>query len=162
MSAEKSGRQLAVVASDVELNRVASILPPPLSDRLQGRQKRRLGDYFGLVNFGVNLTRLVPGSLSALLHSHDKQDEFIFVLEGYPTLVTTEGSVVLKPGMCAGFRSGSGLAHQLRNDTESEVLYLEVGDRAPNDQASYPDEDLVGYFTQSGWIFTHKDGSPYR
>lgn len=161
MNAGVSDLRLAAVATDVEPNRVASILPPPLSNRLQGRQKRRLGDFFGLVNFGVNLTRLEPGSISALLHSHERQDEFIFVLEGNPTLVTTEGSVVLKPRMCAGFRSGSGLAHQLRNDTDQPVWYLEVGDRAPHDQANYPEDDLVGYFTSSGWTFTHKDGSSF-
>jgi uncharacterized cupin superfamily protein len=48
------------------------------------RQKRLLGDLFGLTNFGVNLTRLTPGGESALLHRHrhNKQDEFIYVLEG--------------------------------------------------------------------------------
>jgi uncharacterized cupin superfamily protein len=38
------------------------------------REKRQLGDQFGLKNFGVNLTRLFPGGESALLHRHSKQD----------------------------------------------------------------------------------------
>ena len=32
------------------------------------RQKRQLGDLFGLRNFGVNLTRIAPGGASALRH----------------------------------------------------------------------------------------------
>ena len=37
---------------------------------------------FGLTNFGVNLTRLTPHSVSSLRHAHTKQDEFIYILEG--------------------------------------------------------------------------------
>ena len=33
---------------------------------MAGREKRPLGDLFGLTNFGVKLTRLAPGALSAL------------------------------------------------------------------------------------------------
>jgi uncharacterized cupin superfamily protein len=50
-------------------------------------QINSLGNEFGLQNFGVNLTQLEPGSVAALLHSHTKQDEFIYVLEGAPTLI---------------------------------------------------------------------------
>ena len=39
-----------------------------------GRDKRMLGDLFGLTNFGVNLTRLAPDGHSALRHAHGKQD----------------------------------------------------------------------------------------
>ncbi len=78
---------------------------------MAGRQKRPLGDLFGLVNFGVNLTRLVPGGVSALRHAHSRQDEFVYVLEGRPTLHTDDGRTELVPGMCASFESGTGNAH---------------------------------------------------
>ena len=71
------------------------------------REKRALGDLFGLKNFGVNLTRLLPGGESALLHQHSKQDEFIYILTGEPTLVTDAGVAALRPGMCAGFIRGA-------------------------------------------------------
>ena len=76
-----------------------------------GRGKRALGELFGLTNFGVNLTRLAPGGQSALRHAHGKQDEFVYILEGEPTLVTNAGETPLKPGMCAGFKAGTGDAH---------------------------------------------------
>jgi uncharacterized cupin superfamily protein len=44
--------------------------PEPFASRVAGRVRRPLGDLFGLTNFGVNLTRLPPGGLSALRHTH--------------------------------------------------------------------------------------------
>ena len=66
---------------------------------MEGREKRALRDVFGLRHFGVNLTRLAPGAASALRHAHATQDEFVYVLEGEPTLVTDGGEVPLRPGM---------------------------------------------------------------
>jgi uncharacterized cupin superfamily protein len=128
---------------------------------LAGREKRPLGEHFGLARFGVNLTRLAPGAISALRHAHARQDEFIYVLAGTPTLVTDAGETVLEPGMCAGFAAGSGDAHQLINRSGADVLYLEVGDRTPGDRVSYPDDDLTAELTGAGWRFTHKDGTAY-
>jgi uncharacterized cupin superfamily protein len=125
------------------------------------RQKRPLGDLFGLANFGVNLTRLAPGGESALRHAHVKQDEFVYVLEGQPTLVTDAGRERLGPGMCAGFKAGTGDAHHLVNETEEDVVYLEVGDRTPGDGAAYPDDDLSVVMVDGRWRFSHKDGRPY-
>jgi uncharacterized cupin superfamily protein len=125
------------------------------------REKRPLGDIFGLSNFGVNLTELAPGGESALLHCHSRQDEFVYILEGEPTLVTDRGEVVLFPGMCAGFPA-QGIAHQLVNRTDRTVVYLEIGDRTPGDEGSYPRDDLKATLEPSGvWRFTHKDGTPY-
>lgn len=35
-----------------------TIYPEPLASLVKGRQKRKLGEYFGLTHFGVNLTHL--------------------------------------------------------------------------------------------------------
>ena len=126
-----------------------------------GRQKHPLGDLFGLSNFGVNLTRLAPKAVSALRHAHSKQDEFIYILQGRPTLCTDEGRIELAPGMCAGFKAGTGNGHHLVNDSSQEVVYLEIGDRTPGDEGSYPDDDLKAVSVKGGWQFTRKDGTPY-
>jgi uncharacterized cupin superfamily protein len=129
---------------------------------MKGREKRPLGDLFGLQNFGVNLTRLAPGAMSALRHAHTRQDEFVYILEGHPTLVTESGDMRLEPGMCAGFRAGSADAHHLHNRTAAEVLYLEIGDRTAGDAASYPDDDLQAVLGTDGkWRYTRKDGTAY-
>ena len=54
--------------------------------------------------FGVNHTRLAPGGQSALHHRHSKQDEFIYVLEGEPTLVSDAGETQLRAGHVRGLR----------------------------------------------------------
>jgi uncharacterized cupin superfamily protein len=132
-----------------------------LGERLVGREKRALGDAFGLTNFGVNLTRLAPGAVSALRHAHSRQDELIYILAGSPTLRTNEGSVRLASGMCAGFKAGTGNASQLLNETGEDVLVLEIGDRSSGDEVTYPDDDLFATFADGQWRFFHQDGTPY-
>ncbi|MBT4908008.1 MAG: cupin domain-containing protein [Rhodospirillaceae bacterium] len=159
---EDDGKQVAVVARDVPVRTRPSVYPEPFASRMAGRSKRQLGDVFELANFGVNLTELAPGSESALLHRHSRQDEFIYILEGNPTLVTESGEIAMAPGMCAGFPAG-GRAHQLQNRSDSRTLYLEVGDRTAADTADYPNDDIRAELDASGqWVFTHKDGRPYR
>lgn len=155
-------RPLAIMASDVPPRNKPSVYPEPFFSRMAGREKRPLGDLFGLKNFGVNLTRLAPGGESSILHRHSKQDEFIYILDGRPTLVTEDTETLLWPGMCSGFPA-NGVAHQLINRTDVDVVYLEVGDRTPGDEGSYPRDDLKAVLGADGkWIFTHKDGQPYK
>jgi uncharacterized cupin superfamily protein len=153
---------VAVVAADAPPRTKATNYPQPFALRMVGRRKQPLGDLFGLTNFGVNLTRLAPGAESALRHAHTKQDEFIYVLQGHPTLRTDDGRTRLSPGMCAGFKAGTGNGHHLINETGEDVVYLEVGDRTPGDEGSYPDDDLKALMVDGKWTFAHKDGSPYR
>jgi uncharacterized cupin superfamily protein len=154
-------KPLALLAKDMPPRRKPSNYPEPFFSRMAKREKRPLGDTFGLKNFGVNLTKLAPGGESALLHRHSRQDEMVYILEGEPTLVTDQGEMQLRPGMCAGFPAG-GVAHQLVNRTDKDVLYLEIGDRTPGDEGSYPHDDIQAALGPDGkWIFTHKDGRPY-
>jgi uncharacterized cupin superfamily protein len=99
--------------------------------------------------------------LSALRHAHSKQDEFVYILQGRPTLQTDAGKVELAPGMCAGSKAGSGDAHRLVNETSEDVVYLEVGDRTPGDTVTYPDDDVRADFVDDKWRYVHKDGTPY-
>ena len=152
---------VAIHANKAKPRTRASNYPEPFASRMAGREKRPLGAVFGLANFGVNHTRLAPGSVSALRHAHSRQDELVYILEGRPTLVTEAGRMVLEPGMCAGFRAGTGDGHQLVNESEGDVVFLEVGDRTPGDEVSYPDDDLRAERVDDGWRFTRKDGTPY-
>ena len=152
---------IALKAAEAALRSKPSAYPEPFASRMAGREKRPLGDLFGLTNFGVNLTRLAPNAASALRHAHSKQDEFIYILQGQPTLHTDEGRTRLSPGMCAGFKAGTGNAHHLINDTTEDVVYLEIGDRTPGDEGSYPDDDLKALLVEGRWKFVHKDGTPY-
>ncbi|MEL6752133.1 MAG: cupin domain-containing protein [Pseudomonadota bacterium] len=148
-------------ATDVEPRGKKSNYPEPFASMMAGRVKRQLGDAFGLKNFGVNLTTLEPGAVSALLHVHSVQDEFVYILDGTATLVLESGEHELGPGDCMGFPA-NGEGHQLANRSNAPVTYLEIGDRLPGDSGSYPKDDLVATMTDKGWAFTHKDGTPYE
>jgi uncharacterized cupin superfamily protein len=154
--------QVAVIAAEVPTRTKPSVYPEPFASQMAGRSKSQLGEVFGLTNFGVNLTRLAPGAVSALRHAHATQDEFIYILQGQATLHTDEGLRTLDPGMCAGFKAGTGNGHRLTNETDDEVVYLEVGDRSSGDVVSYPDVDLKAVFVEGKWQFSHKDGRPYE
>ena len=158
----KPASPTAIVAAEAAPRIKPSNYPPQFATAVLGRVKRPLGDLFGLTNFGVNLTRLAPGAATALRHAHTRQDEFVYVLEGNPTLITDDGERILTPGMCAGFKAGTGDGHHLVNRSSREVALLEVGDRSPGDSGIYPDDDLLAVLRPDGtWAFTHKDGTPY-
>jgi uncharacterized cupin superfamily protein len=152
---------IAIKAAEALSRTKPSNYPEPFASRMAGREKRPLGDLFGLKNFGVNLTRLAPKAVSALRHAHTRQDEFVYILEGRPTMHTDEGRTQLSPGMCAGFKAGTGNGHCLINETTEDVVYLEIGDRTPGDEGSYPDDDLQALLVEDKWQFVHKDGTPY-
>ena len=138
-----------------------SSYPDRFKPAVAGRAKRRLGDALGLKHFGVNVTTIKPGARSALRHWHTREDEFIYLLSGELVLVTEAGEQVLRAGMCAGFPAGSTDGHHLINRTGSDAVYLEVGDRDPEDGVTYPDDDLVAIATPQGRRFTRKDGTAY-
>jgi uncharacterized cupin superfamily protein len=141
--------------------RTGSIYPPEFAKDLAGREKRSLGDAFGLTQFGINLTVLAPGSHSAQRHWHEIEDEFIYVVDGEITLIDDHGEHLLTPGMCAGFKAGSSNAHKLVNRSRHPASYLEIGTRSPTERTHYPDVDLVGIKTDGKFSFTRKDGRRY-
>jgi uncharacterized cupin superfamily protein len=119
------------------------------------RTKRPLGDPFGLTIFGVNLTRLAPGAWPTAHHKHNHQDEFIYVLEDTPVLVTDAGETQLLPGICAGFPAGG------RPSPGESRQQLEVGDRTSGEEVVCPDDDVRAVQkSNGGWSFMHIDGSP--
>jgi uncharacterized cupin superfamily protein len=153
---------LILVAAEAPPRARQSTIPGTFAARVAGRFKRPLGDPFGITNFGVNHTRLAPGAQSSLRHAHSRQDELVYVLEGRPTLITDKLEEDLEPGMCVGWKAGTGEAHHLVNRTDREVVLLEIGDRTAGDQVDYPDDDLRAEPAENGrWRYLHKDGRPY-
>src|SRR5262245_8253233 len=149
--------------------RTTTVYPAEFLHVVRGREKTVLGDVAGLTQFGVNLTRLKPGSASALRHWHHNEDEFVYVLEGELVLIEDEGETVLRPGGVAvrqpadapGFKAGGPNGHHLINPSPRAALYLEIGTRAPSDRAQYPDVDLDLVRNGSKMMLTHKSGEPY-
>lgn len=131
--------------------------PAPHDKPIQRRTRRALGDAFDLTQFGVNLVRLEPGVWSSQRHWHEKEDEFVYVLSGHPTLVTDAGEERLSPGDCAGFPAGKKDGHHLKNDGGELVEFLVVGSRISDDHGEYPDIDMIFLPGRGG--YARRDGT---
>jgi uncharacterized cupin superfamily protein len=136
---------------------VGSRYPAPYAAPCAARVRHRLGDVAGLMDFGVNLLRLPPGTWSSQRHWHTAEDEFVYVLEGEVVLVTDVGEEILRAGDCAGFKAGVKDGHHLQNRSPADALVLEVGSRKAEDAGEYPDIDMR--FSPDG--FSRKDGTPF-
>jgi uncharacterized cupin superfamily protein len=138
--------------------------PEPFRSRVLPRVKRRLGNALGLTKIGVNLTTLPPGKESAMRHWHTHEDELVYVLEGEVMLRTDAGEQPLRAGMCAGFAAGHADGHQLVNRSAHPALYLEISNRAGDEDTAHysdPDVDMVWNAPQAPGRFARRDGSPF-
>lgn len=140
----------------------ASSYPLEFREAQKTRYNRRLADFGGLNNYGVNLIRVIPGGQSSARHAHSKQDEFVYIIDGEFVLVTDAGRVTVGPGTCITFPAGTGDGHHFLNQTDRDATFLVVGDRTQGDEITYPDIDLhlgIGPDGKKGYL--HKDGTPY-
>jgi uncharacterized cupin superfamily protein len=131
--------------------------PPPHDAPCRERRRRWLSDAFELSQFGVNQLELAPGAWSSLRHWHERQDEFVYVLDGEVTLVTDQGETLLTPGMIAGFRAGEPNGHHLINRSNGVARVLEIGTRTAEETARYSDIDMM---YREGIGYSSRDGRP--
>ena len=136
--------------------------PAPHDEPCKERQFIRLGEAAALTQFGVNLVTLEPGVWSSQRHWHEKEDEFVFVLEGELVLVTDEGEEVFRAGDCAGFKAGVRDGHVFQNRSDKPARLLAIGTRDDKDWGEYADIDMKfkpGRYTGAGG-YTRKNGDP--
>lgn len=136
--------------------------PPPHDAPCKNRKWLRLGDAAGLTQFGVNLLTLEPGVWSSQRHWHEKEDEFVYVLEGEVVLVTDAGEETMRPGDCAGFKAGVRDGHCLQNRSAEPALLLVMGARDDEDWGEYSDLDMKFLPRRygGGGGYTRKNGEP--
>jgi len=133
--------------------------PEAYAELVDGRTRQALGDAGGLTQFGVNLVELQPGAASSQRHWHSHEDEFVMVVSGELVLVTDEGETLMRAGDCAAFPAGKPNGHHLVNRSWGQGVFLCVGSRVKEDQATYPDIDL--HYDGATDTYSHKDGTPY-
>jgi uncharacterized cupin superfamily protein len=151
-----------VIAANTVEPRIGTGYPEQYSGPCKKREKRALGDQFGLTQFGVNLTTLPPGCWSAQRHWHESEDEFVYVVDGEITLVDDHGEHPMGPGDCAGFKAGIANGHHLVNKSGRSATYVEIGTRAKTEKAHYPEADLLAVKTEGGSAkFIRRDGTAY-
>jgi uncharacterized cupin superfamily protein len=146
------------IASSTVEKRVGTSYPAPYDSPCKRRERQRLGEVAGLMQFGVNLLRLPPGEWSSQRHWHTHEEEFVFVVSGEVMLVTDDGEEMLRAGDTAGFRANDPNGHHLQNRSQQEVVLLEIGSRRDEDSVFYSDIDMQALV---GGDFTRRDGSAF-
>lgn len=114
------------------------------------RRNKSLGDVVGLANLGVHIVNIPPGALSTEFHVHHYEEEFIYVLSGTGVARIGEGTQRIGPGDFIGCPI-NGVAHDLRNDGDEELVCLVAGQRLERDVADYPDRKKRLYRNSGRW-----------
>jgi len=97
------------------------------------------GREFGLTRLGIHHEILPPGRRTSYPHAESHEQEFVYVLEGYPDVWIDGELHPLKPGDGVGFPAGTGIAHAFLNNTDQEVRLLVVGEATkPENMCFYP------------------------
>lgn len=136
--------------------------PEPYAGPCKAREAVQLGDAAGLTQFGVILVRVAPGAWSSQRHWHEREDEFVYVVEGEGVLVTDAGEEILRVGDCAGFKCGERDGHHIQNRGDKDLVLLTVGSRDDADWGEYSDIDMKfgpGRYSGKGG-YVRKNGEP--
>lgn len=123
---------------------IASASVPETSHQYPNSQeytghRRAIGKAAGLLKIGVNLVRLPSGSRSSWPHAEEKEEEFVYVLQG-EVEAWIDGVVhPMRPGDFAAFPAGTGVCHCFMNNGANEALLLVGGEASrPDNRIYYP------------------------
>jgi uncharacterized cupin superfamily protein len=108
----------------------------PNSNECTGHQ-RSIGKVAGLLKIGVNLMRLAPGERSSWPHAEEKEEEFVYVLEGEVDAWIDGVLHAMRPGDFAAFPAGTGICHCFLNDSKHDVLLLVGGEASKRENRIY-------------------------
>jgi len=97
----------------------------------------QLGRRAGLKRTGVSLARLEPGKESFVYHSHEREEEWIYILSGTGTAEIDGEEHEVGPGDFMGFATPS-VAHHLRNSGSEPLVYLMGGENRDFEIATFP------------------------
>jgi uncharacterized cupin superfamily protein len=91
----------------------------------------------GLQRTGVNWLCIPPGKESFAFHSHEVEEEWLFVLSGQGELEIGDERFAIGPGDFAGFPGGSH-ARLVRNTGSADLCYLSGGENRDVEVADFP------------------------
>ena len=97
----------------------------------------QLGRLAGLKRTGISLARIAPGKESFVYHSHEREEEWLYILSGAGTAEIDGADYEIGPGDFMGFPTPS-VAHHLRNTGGVELVYLMGGENRDFEIATFP------------------------
>lgn len=101
------------------------------------RKNKSLGDLAGLKNLGFHIIEVEPGHESTEYHSHEYEDECVYILSGEATATIDDIKHKVSAGDFIGHPAG-GEAHTMKNTGQEKLVCIVVGQRLPHDIANYP------------------------
>lgn len=123
----------------------------------------------GLSRLGIHHERLPPGRRTSYPHAESAEEEFVFVLEGFPEAWINGELWPLEPGDSIAFPAGTGICHTFINNTDSEVRLLVIGEtNKSSHRIYYPLNPDYAATRPDRWIdpphqiFTSHNGKPSR
>jgi uncharacterized cupin superfamily protein len=96
-----------------------------------------LGRALGLKRTGVNIARVPPGKESFLPHSHQREEEWVYVLAGRAIAEIDGAEHEVGPGDFMAFPAPS-VVHHLRNPFAEELVYLMGGENLEFEIEDFP------------------------
>ena len=105
----------------------------PLSE-LHGTQLARS---VGLKRTGVNFIRVPAGKESFVYHTHQYEEEWIYVLSGRALALIDDAEYEVQAGDFIGFPAPS-VAHHLRNPGPGDLVYLVGGESREFEVSEFP------------------------
>jgi uncharacterized cupin superfamily protein len=109
-------------------------------------QRARLSRQAGSERLGLSLWELPPGEAAYPYHYHLAEEELVLVLNGRPSLRTSDGWRELSEGEIVAFLRGERGGHQLVNRTQETVRFLAFSTSGEPDIVIYPDSNKLGAF----------------
>jgi uncharacterized cupin superfamily protein len=120
-----------------------------------------LGRMTGLKRTGVSIARLQPGKESFVYHSHQLEEEWIYILSGTGTALIDGQEYAVGPGDFMGFPTPS-VAHHLVNSGSEELVYLMGGENRSFEISDFPQLDRrmvrIGEQVQ---VYSLSDAKPF-
>ena len=91
----------------------------------------------GMKRTGVNLIRIPAGKESFAYHSHQHEEEWVYILSGRALALIDDVEYEVGAGDFIGFPTPS-VAHHLRNPGPDDLVYLVGGENRENEIADFP------------------------
>ena len=91
----------------------------------------------GLKRTGVNFIRVPAGKESYVYHSHQNEEEWIYVLSGKAIALIDDVEYEVDAGDFIGFPAPS-VAHHMRNPGPAELVYLVGGENRDTEVVDFP------------------------
>jgi uncharacterized cupin superfamily protein len=110
----------------------------PSSDEYQG-YNRSVGKAAGLLKIGVHVMRLPPGERSSWPHAEEREEEFVYVIDGKVDAWIDGNIYSMRAGDFAALPAGTGICHCFINNGKNEALLLVGGEASkPENRIYYP------------------------